>query len=41
MADTVQLMEEALEHAGIMFIPADETAGPGVRISERKKRKKG
>jgi hypothetical protein len=25
-------MQEVLERAGIIFIPADETGGPGVRL---------
>ena len=32
LAETLQLMQEALERAGILFIPEDERAGPGVRI---------
>ena len=39
MADTLQLMQEALEDAGITFIPADEMAGPGVRLTEMGKRR--
>ena len=37
LADTLQLMQEALERAGILFIPEDERAGPGVRIMETSK----
>lgn len=39
MADTLQLMQDALEDAGITFIPADEMAGPGVRLTEMGKRR--
>ena len=36
MSDTLQVIQEALEAGGIIFIPGDETAGPGVRLKERK-----
>jgi transcriptional regulator with XRE-family HTH domain len=33
-ADTVWKIQMALEHAGVEFIPADETKGPGVRLKQ-------
>jgi transcriptional regulator with XRE-family HTH domain len=30
--DTLVQIQEALERAGIMFVPADDHAGPGVRL---------
>jgi transcriptional regulator with XRE-family HTH domain len=30
--DTLGLIQYALERAGIMFVPADEAGGPGVRL---------
>jgi transcriptional regulator with XRE-family HTH domain len=30
--DTLAQMQEVLERAGIIFLPADETGGPGVRL---------
>ena len=32
--DTVGQIQDVLERAGIIFVPADETAGPGVRLRE-------
>jgi hypothetical protein len=34
MVDTLGRMQEALERAGVVFIPADQTGGPGVRLRE-------
>jgi transcriptional regulator with XRE-family HTH domain len=31
-ADTVALLQDVLERAGIIFVAADEQAGPGVRL---------
>jgi transcriptional regulator with XRE-family HTH domain len=33
--DTLAQMQEVLERAGIIFVPADDHAGPGVRLRER------
>ena len=30
--DTLVQIQEVLERAGIMFVPADDNAGPGVRL---------
>jgi transcriptional regulator with XRE-family HTH domain len=32
--DTVGLIQDVLERAGIIFVPADEGGGPGVRLRE-------
>ena len=32
--DTVALFQDVLERAGIVFVPSDEEAGPGVRLRE-------
>lgn len=32
--DTVGQIQDVLERAGIVFVPADETGGPGVRLRE-------
>src|SRR5262245_54940154 len=42
VAETLQLMQEAFERAGVEFIPGDATKGPGVRLtrSERTSRTK-
>ena len=32
--DTLTQMQEVLERAGIIFVPADENGGPGVRLRE-------
>jgi len=32
--DTVGLIQDVLEKAGIIFLPADEAGGPGVRLRE-------
>jgi hypothetical protein len=37
-ADTLGHLQEILEQAGVVFVPADETAGPGIRLREPKKR---
>ena len=34
-ADTFWKIQTALEEAGVEFIPADETKGPGVRLKHR------
>ena len=34
-ADTFWKIQTALESAGVEFIPADETKGPGVRLKHR------
>ena len=34
MVDTLVRMQTALESAGVVFIPADHTGGPGVRLRE-------
>ena len=34
MVDTLERIQDALESAGVVFIPADETEGPGVRLRE-------
>ena len=39
MSDTLQLIQDALEAGGVMFIPADATAGPGVRLKQKKERR--
>jgi transcriptional regulator with XRE-family HTH domain len=33
-AETVALLQDVLERAGIIFVAADESAGPGVRLRE-------
>lgn len=35
--DTVGQFQDVLERAGIIFVPADETGGPGVRLREPKR----
>jgi transcriptional regulator with XRE-family HTH domain len=35
--DTLSQMQEVLERAGIVFVPADEQGGPGVRLKEPKR----
>lgn len=37
-ADTLGHLQEILEDAGVVFVPADETAGVGVRLREPRKR---
>ena len=39
MVDTLERMQAALESAGVVFIPADQTGGPGVRLREAPPRK--
>jgi transcriptional regulator with XRE-family HTH domain len=34
MVDTLARMQAALERGGVIFIPADDTGGPGVRLRE-------
>jgi transcriptional regulator with XRE-family HTH domain len=34
MVDTLARIQDALESAGVVFIPADHTGGPGVRLRE-------
>jgi transcriptional regulator with XRE-family HTH domain len=36
--DTLEQIQEVLERRGIIFVPADGTAGPGVRLSEPRRR---
>ncbi len=38
MVDTVAQIERALEAAGVIFIPEDETTGPGVRLKKETRR---
>lgn len=33
--DTLTQIQEALEKEGVVFMPADATAGPGVRLATR------
>ena len=35
--DTLSQMQNVLERAGIIFVPADEYGGPGVRLREPKR----
>jgi len=35
--DTVGQIQDVLERAGIIFVPADEAGGPGVRLREPKR----
>jgi transcriptional regulator with XRE-family HTH domain len=35
--DTLGQIQDVLERAGILFVPADEIAGPGVRLREPKR----
>ena len=37
--DTLALMQDALERAGIVFVAADETGGPGVRLQEPRRQR--
>ena len=37
--DTVGQIQDVLERAGIIFVPADEAGGPGVRLREPKRPK--
>ena len=34
-AETIWKIQTALENAGVRFIPADDTEGPGVRLKKR------
>ena len=33
-AGNVEAVRKALDDAGVMFLPADDTAGPGVRLKK-------
>ena len=37
--DTLVHLQEVLEDGGVIFVPADEAAGPGVRLREPKRKK--
>jgi transcriptional regulator with XRE-family HTH domain len=41
MVETLIQIQTALEKAGIIFIPADEHGGPGVRLRDVSPRSKG
>ena len=34
MVETLSRIQDALENAGVVFIPANRTGGPGVRLRE-------
>ncbi len=36
-AETLWKIQKALEEAGVEFIPADDTKGPGVRLKQRQR----
>ena len=36
--ETLRLIQETLEKAGALFLPADELEGPGVRLREPRRR---
>jgi transcriptional regulator with XRE-family HTH domain len=36
-AETIWKIQTALENAGVRFIPADDTEGPGVRLKKRQR----
>jgi transcriptional regulator with XRE-family HTH domain len=36
-AETIWKIQTALEKAGVEFIPADDTKGPGVRLKQRQR----
>jgi len=36
-AETIWKIQTALEQAGVEFIPADDTKGPGVRLKKRRR----
>jgi transcriptional regulator with XRE-family HTH domain len=36
-AETIWKIQTALEEAGVEFIPADDTKGPGVRLKQRQR----
>lgn len=33
--DTLAQIQETLERGGVIFVPADATAGPGVRVTRK------
>jgi transcriptional regulator with XRE-family HTH domain len=35
--ETLRQIQDVLERAGIIFVPADEAGGPGVRLREPKR----
>lgn len=35
-ADTLVHLQEVLERAGVVFVPADDAAGPGVRVKAKR-----
>ena len=37
-ADTLVHLQDVLEQAGVVFLPADDVAGPGVRLGSPRKR---
>ena len=37
-ADTLGHLQEVLEDAGVVFVPADDVAGPGVRVGPPRRR---
>ena len=39
--DTLAHLQEVLERAGVVFVPADDVAGPGIRLREPKRRRGG
>jgi transcriptional regulator with XRE-family HTH domain len=41
MVETLTLIQAALEGAGVVFISADDTGGPGVRLAKKGPKQKG
>ena len=39
MVETLERIQNALEKAGVVFIPADQSGGPGVRLRDVPPRK--